>query len=77
MDKQNHECTVYAPIYTGKREVVCINVKKVRITPDRKIVFINDQHYMDVFRTKEDAEDYWTRCRNVTPMSNDEIMALV
>ena len=77
MDKQNHACTVYAPVYTGKREVVRIIVKSVRVLPDRKTVFINGQHYSDVFRTEQDAIDYWTRCRYVKPLTIDEIKNLV
>ena len=77
MNKQDERVTVYAPVYTGKREVVRIVVKSVRVLPDRKTVFINERHYSDVFRTEHDAIDYWTRCRYVKPLSIDEITNLV
>ena len=77
MDKSDKLCVLYAPVYTGKREVVRIIVKSVRVLPDRKTVFINGQHYSDVFRTEQDAIDYWTRNRHVKPLSIDEITNLV
>lgn len=77
MSKQDDCQTVYAPIYTGKRDVVRIVVKSVRVLPDRKTVFINERHYSDVFRTEQDAIDYWTRARYVKPLSIEEITNLM
>lgn len=69
---------VYAPVFhLGKREVWTIPVKKVRVACNGKLVFINGQHYNDVYATREEAENYWTRNGYCKPLTANEILALV
>ena len=71
-------CNVYAPVFhLGKREVWTIPVKKVRVACNGKLVFINGQHYGDVYATRQDAEDYWTRARYVKPLTTAELLNLI
>lgn len=71
-------CNVYAPVFhLGKRDVWTIPVKKVRVACNGKLVFINGQHYNDVYATREEAENYWTRNGYCKPLTANEILALV
>ena len=71
-------CNVYAPVFhLGKREVWTIPVKRVRVACNGKLVFINGQHYNDVFATRKDAENYWTRNGYAKPMTVAELLDLV
>ena len=69
---------VYSPVYhLGKREVWAIPVKKVRVACNGKLVFINGQHYNDVYATREEAENYWTRNGYAKPLTANEILSLI
>lgn len=69
---------VYVPVFhLGKRDVWTIPVKKVRIACNGKLVWINGQHYNDVFATYQDAVNYWTRTGHPRPLTPAELMQLV
>jgi len=71
-------CIVYAPVFhLGKRDIWEIPVKTVRPVCNGKWAFINGQHYNDVFATRKDAENYWTRNGYAKPLTVAELLELV
>lgn len=70
--------SVFAPVFEhGKRNVYEIPVHNVRVVRDGKLVFINGQHYNDVFATRQEAENYWTRNGVCKPLTAAELVQLV
>lgn len=70
--------TVYAPIYeNGRRNVIEIHVKTVRPVYNGKWAFINGQHYSDVYATRQEAENFWTRNGYAKPLTVSELLDLV
>lgn len=69
--------TVYAPVYTGKREVHAIMVRKVRVACEGRLVFVNGQHYNLLYATEAEAWNFWNRSGTCKPLTADDLLRLV